>query len=194
MACRIQSFTTMPCPAGGQRTRRRWSQLHRPARLGLVTTEREDLTELGQYAYTRLRERLDGLDDDEYGWEPGPGVSSLVWRIGHIADLLTEERNASWLGVSPVAAAPPGEPGTAAEALAALEAAFSVWSGVLESVPEESLGEAVGPVAGPYADSTRRAFVLHVLDELIHHGAEVGLVRDLWAARERATRIMPNLQ
>ena len=53
---------------------------------------------------------------------------------------------------------------------------------MLTAVPESSLAEPIGPVGGPYADSTRRAFVLHVLDELIHHGAEVALVRDLWAA------------
>jgi ankyrin repeat protein len=58
-------------------------------------------------------------------------------------------------------------------------------------VPESSLEEPIGPVGGPYADSTRRAFVLHVLDELIHHGAEVATLRDLY----RATRpVEPFLQ
>jgi hypothetical protein len=58
-----------------------------------------------------------------------------------------------------------------------------VWTAVLSALPGSSLAEPVGPVAGPYADSTRRAFVLHVLDELIHHGGEVALVRDLRAAQ-----------
>jgi hypothetical protein len=36
-------------------------------------------------------------------------------------------------------------------------------------------------VAGPdYADRTRAAYVLHMLDEFIHHGAEIALLRDLW--------------
>lgn len=45
---------------------------------------------------------------------------------------------------------------------------------------EESLGERVGPVGGEYADATRAGYVLHMLDEFIHHGAEVALLRDLW--------------
>ena len=36
-------------------------------------------------------------------------------------------------------------------------------------------------MAGPeYADRTRAAYVLHMLDEFIHHGAEIALLRDLW--------------
>jgi uncharacterized damage-inducible protein DinB len=147
-----------------------------------VTTERADLADLGRYAFGRLRDRLSGLTEEEYRWEPGPGVSTLAWRIGHIADLLTQERNATWLGVAG-RPAPHGVPMTARDALEAFDAAFAGWLDVVEAVPVESLAELMGPVAGPYADSTKRAFVLHVLDELIHHGAEVALVRDLWAAR-----------
>ena len=40
--------------------------------------------------------------------------------------------------------------------------------------------EKLGPVAGQYADQTRAAYVLHMLDEFIHHGAEVALLRDMW--------------
>jgi hypothetical protein len=150
-----------------------------------VTTERPDLAELGRYAYGRLRDRLDGLTDEELSWKPAPGVTGLAWRLQHIAALLADDRNAQWLGVhaSPSGSEPP-EPQTAAEALATLDAAFRCWQEVLDAVPEESLKVPVGPAGGPYADSTRRAFVLHVLDELIHHGAEVGLVRDLWVARQ----------
>ena len=152
-----------------------------PATVRAMLSEQEDLEELGRYAFTRLRDRLSGLTDEEFTWEPAPGVATIAWRLGHIADLLAEERNATWLGV-------PGRPGPgpaadAAGALLALDAAFGVWTAVLADVPAPSLAEPVGPVGGPYADSTRRAFVLHVLDELIHHGAEVALVRDLWAAK-----------
>jgi hypothetical protein len=150
-----------------------------------VTTERPDLAELGRYAYGRLRDRLEGLTDAELAWKPAPDVTGLGWRLQHIAALLTDERNARWLGVSGVPGQPPpAESRTAAEVLARVDDAFRCWSEVLDAVPEESLDTAVGPVGGPYADSTRRAFVLHVLDELIHHGAEVALVRDLWAARQ----------
>ena len=152
-----------------------------PATVRAMLSEKEDLGELGRYAFSRLEDRLSGLSDEEFAWQPAPGVATIAWRLDHIAELLAEERNATWLGV-------PGRPGPgpaadAASALLALDAAFEVWTAVLSAVPDSSLAEPVGPVAGPYADSTRRAFVLHVLDELIHHGAEVALVRDLWAAQ-----------
>jgi hypothetical protein len=150
-----------------------------------VTSERPDLAELGRYAYGRLRGRLEGVTDEELAWTPAPGVTGLASRLQHIAALLTDERNARWLGLGGLTGGvPPEEPRTAAEALARLDEAFRCWSEVLDAVPESSLDVLVGPVGGPYAESTRRAFLLHVLDELIHHGAEVGLVRDLWAARQ----------
>lgn len=150
-----------------------------------MTTQRPDLAELGRYAYGRLRGRLEGLTDEELAWKPAQGITALAWRLQHIATLLTDERNARWLGVGGVSGGTAAsEPRTAAEALARLDDAFRCWTQVLDAVPEDSLEVVIGPVGGPYADSTRRAFVLHVLDELIHHGAEVALVRDLWAARQ----------
>ena len=48
-------------------------------------------------------------------------------------------------------------------------------------LPNERLEERIGGVAGPgYADRTRAAYVMHMLDEFIHHGAEIALLRDLW--------------
>ena len=39
---------------------------------------------------------------------------------------------------------------------------------------------------GGYADSDRAGFVFHMLDEFIHHGAEVALLRDLFGAEHGA--------
>jgi hypothetical protein len=117
-----------------------------------VATERPDLAELGRYAYGRL----EGLTDAELAWKPAPGVTGLAWRLQHIAALLTDDRNAQWLGVHPTPSGhEPAEPRTAVEALTTLDAAFRCWQEVLCAVPEESLRAAVGPVGGPYADSTR---------------------------------------
>jgi hypothetical protein len=38
----------------------------------------------------------------------------------------------------------------------------------------------MGPVAGPYAEADAASLVLHQLDEQIHHGAELGVLRDLY--------------
>jgi hypothetical protein len=50
-------------------------------------------------------------------------------------------------------------------------------------------------VAGPeYADRTRAAYVLHMLDEFIHHGAEIALLRDLWRWGHTAVVADPRLE
>jgi hypothetical protein len=40
----------------------------------------------------------------------------------------------------------------------------------------------LGATFGPFAKSNWGDLLLHVADELIHHGAEVALLRDLFAA------------
>jgi hypothetical protein len=89
-----------------------------------MPTVKDDLLSLAGVAFRRLRDRVEGLGDEEYLWEPAPGC----WTV------------------RPAGASP--------------------------------------PIAGPYAQESRRAFILHQLDELIHHRAEVGVLRDLY----RATR------
>ena len=47
-------------------------------------------------------------------------------------------------------------------------------------------------MAGPeYADRTRAAYVLHMLDEFIHHGAEIALLRDLWRWQHTPSPTIP---
>ncbi|GAA1775043.1 DinB family protein [Luedemannella helvata] len=174
-----------------------------------MISARDDIIGTSDYVSGRLRERLTGLTDDEYAWEPvpncrtvrpvgeglfrsdGPRVddddprefTTLSWRLAHIIDLLTAERIADWLGIQGIPTWPDiGAPGTAADALERFGLALRHWHSVLAATTEESLVVPLGPAAGPYAEATRRAFVLHILDELIHHGAEVAMMRDLYAA------------
>jgi DinB family protein len=156
----------------------------------MADTCRDDLVELSDYAWHRLERRLAGLTDAEYLWTPVPTrpgdpvvFTTLAWRLCHIADFLREDRNGPWLGrPAPPPRASTGDPGTAAEALAALAEAYACWRDILDGTTESSLAAPIGALAGHYASSSRRSFVLHVLDELIHHGAEVALLRDLHAA------------
>ena len=165
-----------------------------------------DIVGLSEYAYQRTRGRLAGLTDDEYFWEPVPGCrtvrrtdsgvyraddadqpvppfTTIAWRLWHLIENYGGERNPRWLGV----ARPPGSferdappPATAAEALAVLERAYAFWQGVLAELPAASWWEPLGPIAGPYADDDKASLVLHQLDEQIHHGAELGVLRDLY--------------
>jgi len=79
-------------------------------------------------------------------------------------------------------------PGTAAEAMAALERAHAFWRDVLQELPEASWWEPLGPIAGPYAEDDKASLVLHQLDEQIHHGAELGVLRDLYRHSRRDSR------
>jgi hypothetical protein len=175
-----------------------------------MTSSREDLIELSSYVWQRFRRRMDGLTDAEYFWEPVPNCrtvrrrhdgtfrsdgpaapgetnlfTTLAWRLCHIADLLAEDRNAPWLGQDPLPGNDGGDAGSAAEVLGRLDQAYAHWHKLLIGVTEESLAEHIGRVGGLYEESTRRSFVLHILDELIHHGAEAALLRDLYAATPR---------
>jgi hypothetical protein len=45
---------------------------------------------------------------------------------------------------------------------------------------DAGLAEPLGPAEGPYAEHPMAALVLHISRELIHHGAEVLCLRDLY--------------
>ncbi|NUP60543.1 MAG: hypothetical protein HOW71_00015 [Nonomuraea sp.] len=171
-----------------------------------MTALPENLLSLSDDAWNRLRARLGGLSDDEYLWEPVPGCwtirpgedgspvadgsplppepapfTTIAWRLAHVIDLLQAERTATWFGQEP--APQDGQavvPGSASEALPALEHAYDVWRRRLASVNADDLTRPLGAVAGPYAEHDGTAFALHILDEFIHHGAEVGVLRDLY--------------
>ncbi len=74
-------------------------------------------------------------------------------------------------------------PASAAEATEALERAHGSWREILTTLPEGLWAEPLGSIAGPYADQDKASFVLHQLDEQIHHGAELGVLRDLYRAQ-----------
>ncbi|WP_410791895.1 DinB family protein [Kribbella sp. C-35] len=170
-----------------------------------MTTLTQNLLDLSDFAWQRLRDRVEGLTDAEYFWEPfdgcwsvhkshdgyaadwawippaPPPFTTLAWRITHIADLLQAERTATWFGHEPAATDPAAAvPGSAEHALQALDHAYAIWRRRLAALSQEDLDRPMGEIAGPYADNDGASFALHILDELIHHGAEVGTVRDFY--------------
>jgi len=132
--------------------------------------------------------------------EPGP-FTTIAWRLWHLIDMYGENRAPAWLDVpaqgDPIGEDDPGSapPSTAADAVALLERAHDRWDAHLALVTEESLAERIGPVAGPeYAERSRAAYVLHMLDEFVHHGAEVALLRDLWRWQRTPVADDPRLE
>ena len=120
----------------------------------------------------QLRPRLAGLTDEEYRWEPAAGVTTIAWRIGHLVVSVFGVRVASHFG-----GPRPSYPGDADTALAQLDTVYQAW---IEGVQTSDLSQPCGPASGLDPDKPLAAMVLHVHRELIHHGAEIALLRDLW--------------
>jgi uncharacterized damage-inducible protein DinB len=152
-------------------------------------TVARDVRSLSDFAWRRLLDRIVGIRDEEYNWEAAPGVPTIAWRLHHIGSTLAEGRNAEWLGLDRAhdAFAAGSLPATADLALTFLDRAYASWTSVLDALPAASLMEPIGAVGGKYGEQSRFSFVLHVLDELIHHAAEVALLRDLYRARTVVT-------
>jgi hypothetical protein len=71
-------------------------------------------------------------------------------------------------------------PGDAGSALAQLDAGYAAWIKGVRGLGEAGLARPCGPAEGPYADAPLAALVLHINREVLHHGAEIALLRDLY--------------
>ena len=158
---------------------------------------------------SRILARLDGLTDAEYLWEPVPSCMTLrasadgtgtgtfradprpardvvpapfttiAWRIWHIgADCLRgygrffeddfegEDRHL-W-------------PGTAAAGIRMLADDALRFRARVAALGDDGLLRPMGPRAGVYGHESYLLLTLHALDEVAHHGAELGVLRDLY--------------
>jgi hypothetical protein len=159
------------------------------------------------FVWERFTSRLEGITDDEYFWQPvancwtirpvangvwamdggaptyegGGEFTTIAWRIAHLASTCLEGfaiRRFGHEGRAPLA-------GSVAELPIYLSATYGAWRSGMVAFPEERWHEALGPNFGPYADDANLDLALHVLDEVVHHGAEVGVLRDLYARMVR---------
>jgi hypothetical protein len=64
-----------------------------------------------------------------------------------------------------------------------LDGHYRAWRTGMAGLSPDGWAAPLGPSWGPYAESNMVDLALHVLDEVVHHGAEVGLLRDLFAHR-----------
>ena len=71
----------------------------------------------------------------------------------------------------------------AAGALAPPDEVYAAWIDALRSLDDAALARPVGPTEGPWAEHSMGTPSAHFHREIIHHGAEVALLRDLWAHR-----------
>lgn len=113
--------------------------------------------------------------------EPDPApVTTIAWRLAHIIVDLFLARTASHFGGPPADHQSFEHAATAAEALRQLDDSYAAWVKGVRGLTADDLGRPVGPGEGPFADSPMAELVLHINREVIHHGAEVALLRDLY--------------
>jgi hypothetical protein len=115
--------------------------------------------------------------------EPDPApVTTIAWRLGHLLVGVLGARNASHFGAAPVDYLSVEWPTTASDALARLDDAYTTWITGVRGLDGAALAHAIGEAEGHFAAEPMAALVLHIHREVLHHGAEVCLLRDLYRA------------
>jgi DinB superfamily len=113
-----------------------------------------------------------------------PPVTTIAWRLGHIIVGVLGMRVASHFGGPPVDYSTHRYPGDAATALDQLDEAYAAWITGVRGLGADGLARACGPAEGPWATASMAELVLHINREMLHHGAEVALLRDLYRWRD----------
>lgn len=151
--------------------------------------------------YSQLRTRLSGLSVEEYLWEPvdaawsarpGPGstvvidgagvrdidpapVTTIAWRLWHLAIDCFDDYTRRFAG--DLTEAPPTWTMEAAEAIRILDEKWHAYRSVLS---QRDWWEELGPGWGPWSRHCLADMAMHASNELVHHGAELALLRDLY--------------
>ncbi len=120
----------------------------------------------------------------EYAYpEPDPPpVTTIAWRLGHIAIGIFGMRASAHFGDASVTYQDTDWPPTAAGGIALLEHHYEQWRANVAGMDDADLERPVGPAEGPWAEAPYSELLLHLNREAIHHGAEVALLRDLYRA------------
>lgn len=112
-----------------------------------------------------------------------PPVTTIAWRLAHIAVGCLGQRAHSHFGGPAMGWDEVAYPATADDALAWLDETYARWIAGVRSLDADGLARPCGPAEGRFASSSLAELVLHVNREVIHHGAELALLRDLYRAR-----------
>lgn len=165
-----------------------WREQARPRLAGL--TDEEYLWEPVPGAWTirpRTRDDQPGTGPMTIDWvfpppEPAP-VTTIAWRLGHVIVGVLAARTASHFGGQAADHLSWRHAATADMALTQLDDAYAAWLAGVRRLDAAALARPCGPAEGPWGDLPMATLVLHIHRELIHHLAEIALLRDLWAHR-----------
>jgi hypothetical protein len=113
---------------------------------------------------------------------PGP-VTTIAWRLSHVIVSVLGKRLAGHFGGPPADHPSYQHAGTADEALGQLDEVYAAWIAGVRTLDDAALAAPCGPSEGEYADEPMLGIVLHISREVIAHGAEICLLRDLYLHR-----------
>src|SRR5215472_2550431 len=111
-----------------------------------------------------------------------PPVTTIAWRLAHVIVGCFGTRNAAHFGGPPVDYQTHEYAGTAAQSLGQLDDGYAAWMSGVGALGPDGLRRPCGP-AEPYPEASMAELVLHIHREVIHHGAEISLLRDLYRDR-----------
>jgi hypothetical protein len=155
-------------------------------------------------AWNPLLHRTADMTEHEYAWEPVAGawsvrdvggvwvadwadpdpepapLTTIAWRCWHLAVDSLDSYSARLFGRTGT-----GLQGTTwvadwASAAALLGASWSVFRTGVAAWGDDELLAPLGPAWGPFANHSNFDLALHAAREVIHHGAEIALLRDLY--------------
>ncbi|MGH3637483.1 MAG: DinB family protein [Mycobacterium sp.] len=107
-------------------------------------------------------------------------VTTIAWRLAHVIVGVLAMRAHSHFDGPPADYATWNYAGDAATALRQLDDAYAAWMSGVRKLSAADLAKPVGPAEGGFADEPMIVLVLHINREVIHHGAEIALLRDLY--------------
>jgi DinB superfamily len=156
-------------------------------------------------AYQRVRDRVEGLTDEEFWWEPVPGCwtvrqheggrwaadyqwpdpepspfTTIAWRLVHVAECKLMYHEYAF-GEATLTWPDLDSPHTAADAIVALEDGQALLVRDLASLHDADLDRTVMTNWGDEWPAWRILWTM--INHDLHHGAEIGVLRDLFRAR-----------
>jgi len=121
-----------------------------------------------------------------------PPVTTLAWRIVHVATAMSTRTSTFFSRLGPGDADmfdrrhwPAQLPGSAPAGLRFLEDEYRRWHDAIAGLDEEDLARPLGPRGSFFARESMAALIVHINREVMHHGGEICLLRDLYRAGVR---------
>lgn len=125
-------------------------------------------------------EHADGGVDFAYpAPEPAP-FTTIAWRLAHVIVGVLAMRNHSHFDGPPATYETWPYASGADTALRQLDEAYDGWITGVKALSVDDLTKPIGAAEGPFAERPMADLFLHINREVIHYGAEIACLRDLY--------------